>query len=159
MSIPKPRSIISMDVGKKRIGLAGCDSLGITVTSLPALRRRNYDQDLDLIRLYCKDRKVEGIIVGIPLDENGFHTKQANFCKMYGQKIAKSLNLPIAFVNEHSSTWAAAEKHNLHNDRSGKLDSAAAALLLEQWLMEGPELKPVNTASHSARQVNGDARS
>ena len=31
----------------------------------------------------------------------------------------------------------------LIGDRSGRLDSAAAAVLLEQWLQEGPELKPV----------------
>jgi putative Holliday junction resolvase len=42
-------------------------------------------------------------------------------------------------VDEHASSWAAGERFGLHGDRSGRLDSAAAALLLEQWLREGPE--------------------
>jgi putative Holliday junction resolvase len=50
-------------------------------------------------------------------------------------------------VNEHSSSWAAAETHGLHGDRSGALDSAAAALLLEQWLQEGPDPLPVAAAT------------
>ena len=67
--------------------------------------------------------------------------------------MAIKLGLPLAWVNEHSSTWSAAMKFNLKKDRSGNLDSAAAALLLEQWLKEGPELKPVNWASPSFSNV------
>ena len=62
--------------------------------------------------------------------------------------MAIKLDLPLAWVNEHSSTWEAKNRFNIENDRTGKLDSAAAALLLEQWLREGPELdfsyKPLN---------------
>ena len=73
----------------------------------------------------------------------GSPTPQAEHCHRYGLRLASALNLPLAWVNEQCSTWAAAERHGLHGDRSGRLDSAAAALLLEQWLQEGPELKPV----------------
>jgi len=40
----------------------------------------------------------------------------------------------------------------LQGDRSGRLDSAAAALLLDQWLREGPPAVPVPpaTISHGA---------
>mgnify|MGYP005742557281 FL=1 len=82
-------------------------------------------------------------MVGLPLDSEGSPTPQAEHCHRYGLRLASALNLPLAWVNEQCSTWAAAERHGLHGDRSGRLDSAAAALLLEQWLQEGPELKPV----------------
>jgi len=91
---PAPRSVLALDVGRKRIGLAGCDPLGLTVTPLPA-------------------------------------------------------ELPLALVNEYASSWSAAERHGLHGDRSGALDSAAAALLLEQWLQEGPEPAPVHAQAPS----------
>ena len=42
----------------------------------------------------------------------------------------------------------------LQNDRSGQLDSAAAVLLLDQWLKEGPELKPVNMPAYPIGQVD-----
>jgi len=56
--------------------------------------------------------------------------------------------LPVAWVNEHSSSWAAAEQHGLHGDRTGRLDSAAAALLLQQWLQDGPEPVPATGPNH-----------
>jgi putative Holliday junction resolvase len=73
--------------------------------------------------------------------------------------LARALRLPLAWVNEHSSSWEAGERHGLHGDRSGALDSAAAALLLEQWLREGPEPQPLafeapSSGQHSQCQSN-----
>ncbi len=143
MPKPKPQSILCIDVGKKRIGLAGCDPLGITISRLPAIHRKSFEEDLIRFKSHCQTREVKGLVVGLPLNKEGFPTKQAKYCERYGKKIARTLNLPIAWVNEHSSSWVAGEINGLHNDRTGQLDSAAAALLLEQWLREGPELKPV----------------
>lgn len=140
MIFPQPQSVLSLDIGNKRIGLAGCDPLGITVTQLDAIMRTNFKQDIFKLKSLCIKRDVKGLIIGLPLDELGNETLQSTKSKIYGLKIAKSLYLPLAWVNEHSSTWEAKERFNLENDRTGKLDSAAAALLLEQWLREGPEL-------------------
>ena len=147
MNKPKPESVLSMDVGHKRIGLARCDPLGITISRLPPIHRKDYEQDLKAISRLCLIRKVKGLVIGLPLNENGLLTKQAKYSQDYGNKVAISLSLPIAFVNEHSSSWFAADKYNLVNDRSGRLDCAVAGLLLEQWLREGPMLKPVQMPS------------
>ena len=154
MAKPKPISVLSIDVGRKRIGLAGCDPLGITISNLPALHRKSFEEDLKIIKILCQRRNVEGLLIGIPLDEKGGATKQAKHCERYGKRLAQNLDLPIAWINEHSSSWTAAQKYKLHNDRSGQLDSAAAGLLLEQWLREGPELKPVHMPAYQMRQVN-----
>tara|TARA_B100000029_G_scaffold453801_1_gene479887 strand:+ start:664 stop:1128 length:465 start_codon:yes stop_codon:yes gene_type:complete len=154
MSKPKPKSILSFDLGHKRIGLAGCDALGLTITRLPAIHRKTFQEDLMKIKFLCQQRKVEGLIFGIPLDQKGHLTKQAQYCTRYGKNLAKSLDLPMAWVNEHSTSWEAQELYKLPKDRSGKLDSAAAGLLLEQWLREGPELKPVHMPAYPIRHVH-----
>ncbi len=141
MSSPKPTSILSIDYGHKRIGLAGCDPLGITITRLNAIHRISFQKDLEVIKSLCFEREVKGLVVGLPLDKYGQSTLQSKHSINYGKKIAKELDLPLAWVNEHSSSWEAEHKHNLQNDRTGKIDSAVAALLLEQWLREGPELQ------------------
>jgi len=156
---PQAKSMLSLDVGKRRIGLAGCDALGITVKPLPALKRSRFDLDLLTLKGHCLRRRVEGLVVGLPLDEAGSLTEQARHCERYGIRLARALQLPLAWVNEHSSTWTAADRHNLHGDRSGQLDSAAAALLLEQWLREGPELKPVYLEAPVISQGAGDGGS
>ncbi len=143
MTVPIPTSILCLDLGKKRIGLAGCDPLGISITTLPAIHRKTFQQDLEIIKTHCLNRNVRGLVIGLPLYENGSMTKQGVVFQTYGKKIAKLLDLPLAWVNEHSSSWEAGQKYNLQNDRSGKLDSTVAALLLEQWLKEGPPLQPI----------------
>ncbi|WP_254993899.1 Holliday junction resolvase RuvX [Cyanobium sp. Aljojuca 7D2] len=154
---PQPRSTLALDVGRRRIGLAGCDPLGLTVTPLPALARGRFATDLEHLRALVSQRRVSALVVGLPLDEAGQPTAQAQHCQRYGDQLARALQLPLAWVNEHTSSWAAAERHGLHGDRSGALDSAAAALLLEQWLQEGPE--PVQAATIGGGEMAGVAPS
>ena len=144
MGVPRPRSALALDVGHRRIGLAGCDPLGITVTPLPALARGPLPQDLEALLPLVARRRVELLVVGLPLDAAQRPTRQAEHCRRYGQRIQDALRqaghpLALAWVDEHSSSWDAADRFNLHGDRTGRLDSLAAALLLEQWLRDGPE--------------------
>ncbi|MEN9496142.1 MAG: Holliday junction resolvase RuvX [Synechococcaceae bacterium WB4_1_0192] len=139
--------MLALDVGRRRIGLAGCDPLGLTVTPLPALQRGRFPADLELLKELVQRRGVRALVVGLPLDASQQPTEQAQHCRRYGERLARHLALPLAFVNEFASSWAAGERHGLHGDRSGALDSAAAGLLLEQWLAEGPEPAPVATAT------------
>jgi len=156
---PRARSALSLDVGRKRIGLAGCDALGLTVTPLNALNRGAFSNDLRQLEKLCAERRVQALVVGLPLDDEGNPTMQARHCQRYGVRLARALALPMALVNEHSSSWAAGERHRLHGDRSGRLDSAAAALLLEQWLADGPEAQPVQTAPENRGETDADAGS
>lgn len=147
MAAPAARSVLALDVGRRRVGLAGCDPLGLTVTPLPALQRGRFPADLELLTELVQRRGVRALVVGLPLDASQQLTEQAQHCRRYGERLSRCLGLPLAFVNEFASSWAAGERHGLHGDRSGALDSAAAALLLEQWLAEGPEPAPVATAT------------
>ena len=136
----RPCSVLSLDIGNKRIGIAGCDPLGISITHLPAIFRRTFDQDLQEFCKICNNRNVNGLVIGNPLDMYGKETNQSIRCKKYGIKLARCLKLPLVFINEHCSTVEAKEKFSLNNDKTGRIDSAAAAILLQQWLIEGPDL-------------------
>ena len=74
---PIPCSVLSLDIGKKRIGIAGCYPLGISITHLPAIFRNSFEQDLKEFSKICFDRKVEGLIIGNPLDMFGKETDQS----------------------------------------------------------------------------------
>ncbi len=71
---PKPKSILSLDVGSKRIGLAYCDPLCITSNILPAVKRFDNNNEIKIIRNYINELNLTGFIVGIPLDEGGLMT-------------------------------------------------------------------------------------
>ncbi len=147
MPLQPPCSALALDVGRRRVGLAGCDPLGLTVTPLPALRRLGPQQDATAIAALACGRQAKLMVVGLPLDAGQRLTTQAHHSLRYGRQLARALAaqglpLPVVWVNEHGTTWAAADRFGLQGDRSGRLDSAAAALLLEQWLREGSALEP-----------------
>ena len=147
-SKPKPRSILSLDVGIKRIGLAYCDPLCITSNILPALNRVKNNQEIKIIRNHIDQLNLTGFIVGLPLDENGKVTSQSLDCKEYGELLYYQLNLPFSFVNEHSSTWESTNRFGIKKDKSGLIDSFSAKIILEQWIQEGPELKELVGKEH-----------
>ena len=138
---PKSKSILSLDVGTKRIGLAYCDSLFITVNILPAVNREKNNSELKAIKSHIKKLHLTGFIVGLPLDDEGKMTTQAFDCKTYGEFLFNELKLPFSFVNEHSSTWESTNRFGIKKDKSGLIDSLSAKIILEQWIQEGPELK------------------
>ena len=140
-STPQKRSVLSLDVGLKRIGLAYCDSLHITVSILPAVKRNKDFSELEIFKEYIKKFNIKGLIVGLPLNDKGELTNQAKDCLHYGKAIVNKLNLPFNFVNEHSSTWESINRFGLKKDKSGLVDSFSAKIILEQWILEGPELK------------------
>ncbi len=152
LDIPLPCSALALDVGHRRIGLAGCDPLGITVTPLAPLLRQDFDVDVQTIAALVRQRRVQVLVVGLPLDAAQRFTQQARHCRRYGLRLVQTLaehglELPLAWVNEHASTRMAAERYGLHGDRTGRLDSASATLLLEQWLREGPMPQPLATTT------------
>ena len=49
MTKPKPKSVLSVDVGRRRIGLAGCDPLGISISRLPAIFRKSFEEDIEIL--------------------------------------------------------------------------------------------------------------
>ncbi len=138
---PIPKSVLSFDIGKKRIGLAYCDSLFITVSLLPAVRRSIELKEIETFKKYIVNLNITGIIIGLPLDENGNMTTQAKDCLEYGELINKTLKLPFNYVNEHSSTWECINTYGIKKDKSGLIDSYSSKIILEKWIKEGPELK------------------
>ncbi len=145
---PKSKSILSLDVGTKRIGLAYCDSLCITVNILPAVKREQNKHELKTIKKHINKLNLTGFIVGLPLDDRGKMTSQAFDCETYGEYLFNELKLPFSFVNEHSSTWESTNRFGIKKDKSGLLDSLSAKVILEQWIQEGPELKELVGNKH-----------
>ena len=145
---PKSKSILSLDVGTKRIGLAYCDSLCITVNILPAVKREQNNHELKTIKKHINKLNLTGFIVGLPLDDRGKMTSQAFDCETYGEYLFNELKLPFSFVNEHSSTWESTNRFGIKKDKSGLIDSLSAKVILEQWIQEGPELKELVGNKH-----------
>ena len=87
---PKARSVLALDVGRRRIGLAGCDPLGLSVTPLPALHRGRFHQDLEQLKPLLEQRRCVALVVGLPLDRDGAFTPKPSIAGATGNGSAKA---------------------------------------------------------------------
>jgi putative holliday junction resolvase len=131
-------SALGLDVGRKRIGVAGCDGTGLIATGLMTLERRSFQADVEALRSLVQQRQVQVLVVGLPYSMNGEIGTQAKQVQRFADRLGKALQLPIEYVDERLTSFQA-EQLLLAENRSpsrnkGLIDRKAAAIILQQWL-------------------------
>jgi len=131
-------SVLGLDLGRKRIGVAGCDRLGQFATGLTTIQRRTFASDIEQLRQLCQQRQVERLVVGLPYTLNGELGSQARQVQHLAERIGKALNLPVEYMDERLTSFQAEEllRQRGRSPRRDKalVDQIAAALILQQWL-------------------------
>ncbi|MEL7035924.1 MAG: Holliday junction resolvase RuvX [Cyanobacteria bacterium J06592_8] len=137
-SSPQFVSALGLDVGQKRIGVAGCDGLGLFATGLMTLKRSAFEQDVAEFQKLVEERRVQVLVVGLPYSMNGNLGFQARKVQKYATRLAKALDLPIEYIDERLTSFQAEQmmrEANISPSRNKSLiDRKAAALILQQWL-------------------------
>jgi putative Holliday junction resolvase len=131
---------LGLDVGRKRIGVAGCDRTGLIATGITTIERQSFEQDVAQLRQLIQEREVQVLVVGLPYSMDGSLGFQARQVQKFATRIAKALNLPVEYVDERLTSFQA-EQMLIAENRSpsrhkGLIDRKAASLILQQWLDE-----------------------
>ena len=131
-------SALGLDVGKKRLGVAGCDGTGLIATGLTTIYRTSFTEDIKQLQSIIEERKVEILVIGMPYSLDGTVGFQARQVQKFANKIAKILQLPVEYVDERlTSVEAEAQLKNnkqFSTRDKGAVDRRAAAIILQQWL-------------------------
>ncbi len=139
---PQFISALGLDIGRKRIGVAGCDGTGLIATGLTTVLRASFEQDVAQFRELIEQRRVQVLVVGLPYSMNGTLGFQAKQVQRYATRLAKTLKLPIEYVDERLTSFQAEQMMkdaNISPSRNKALiDRKAAAIILQQWLDERP---------------------
>ncbi len=134
---PKGR-ILALDLGKKRIGLAVSDPLGVTAQGLPTLQRINIRTDLDALQQLIAEREVTAILMGHPLHMSGHEGRQAEYTQEFAAKLADRTKLEVIFWDERWTTVAAQrvlrESGVSIEKRARAVDQMSAVILLSSYL-------------------------
>jgi putative holliday junction resolvase len=135
--------VLSVDLGKRRIGLAISDAEGLAAQPLDALQRRTLAEDLKRISAIAKDRKARRILVGLPLHMDGRESPMSEECRRFAAKMADASGLPVDMHDERLTSVEAEEmlrargwslERLLKEKKKGTVDRLAAAVLLEDWM-------------------------
>ncbi len=137
-ALPAEGSLLALDLSRRRIGLAGTDAGRSLVRPLQTLERKGMAADLARLATVCRERRVAGLVIGLPLNMDGSEGPAARTMRGWARHLAAALRLPVFLQDERLTSEAvrqAVEEGRLAAPRSGAaLDHCAAAVILEDAL-------------------------
>ncbi|MGH8021793.1 MAG: Holliday junction resolvase RuvX [Opitutaceae bacterium] len=128
---------LGIDYGERRIGLSHGDDLGVAVP-LPAATEKTFAERLAHIVAEANGRRITDLVVGYPYNMDGSAGFKAREVDAFIERLSQELPLPIHRIDERLSSRAATDHLPKRRDdelrRSGKIDSMAACLILQDFL-------------------------
>lgn len=134
----KPGRILALDLGKKRIGLAMSDELGITAQGLKTLERTGRRDDIEVLRKMTVEFGITMILVGDPLHMSGDASRQGEYTREFTRELEYKTGLPVRFRDER---WTSKEAERTlrgsgvaQGQRKAAIDRLSAVILLQSYL-------------------------
>ncbi len=130
--------VLALDVGKKRIGLAVSDELGMTAQGLETFQRTRVREDIAGLERIAKQWNARTLLVGKPLHMSGDESRQSEYTREFAQRLAQALALPVVYWDERLTSKEAGRLlreggASLEQSRQS-VDRMSAVLILESYL-------------------------
>ena len=102
--------------------------------------------DVDAIAAMLRDRDVNVIVVGLPLNMDGSEGPAARGARKFAERLAEGLGITVKMFDERLTSFEARERLADMPARKGArktgLDALAAVVILEGWMQAHPEKIP-----------------
>jgi putative Holliday junction resolvase len=146
------QSILAVDYGRARIGLALADTETRMPQPLSTMERINRNEDMRRLRELVRGHGVKQIVVGLPLRLDGTRGEMAEEVERFAQRVRKQIGVPVELVDERLTSW---EAERLMEEIQGRfirdeklagskkpknvqakmtVDAVAAAVILKEYL-------------------------
>ena len=140
----KPR-IIALDYGKRRIGAAVTDALGITAQPLPTMIVKDTEDAIKQVGQLVSKYDSVHIVLGLPLGLSGEVGTAGKEVKEFGSLLCKRLRVRVEYYDERLTSKQAervirdlGEKPSRNKK---KVDSLSAVFILQDFLELNSTLK------------------
>jgi len=146
------QSVLAVDYGRARIGLAVADSETGLPQPLSTMERVNRNEDMRRLRELVREHGVKRVVVGLPLRLDGTRGEMAEEVERFAQRVRKQVGVPVEMLDERLTSWEAERlmeeiqgrfirNEKLTGGRKSKgmqakmtVDSVAAAVILKEYL-------------------------
>jgi putative holliday junction resolvase len=132
-------TILALDVGDKRIGVAQANTVARLASPLMTLTRG--DDIIEQLKYLIAEQGAEVLVVGLPRGMQSQSTQQTQATEAFVKVLKAQLTVPI-FVQDEAVTSEQAEAElKAHGTSYSKadIDALAATYILEDWLREHHE--------------------
>lgn len=133
--------VLALDLGRKRIGLAISDELGITAQGLDTLVRAGRRDDIETLRKLVVQKGVTSILMGEPLHMSGEAGTQSTYTHEFASELERKTGISVQFRDERLTSWEAEGMLSgtkiARGDRKAAIDQLSAVILLQGYLDSG----------------------
>lgn len=136
--------IVGLDIGERRIGIAVSDATRTLARPVGALVRMGSDEDAvrmvaaEVARLAAEEDGVESLVIGLPRRLDGTPNDMTARVQAFADRLRAASGLPVVLQDERLSSREAesrlAAQEKDWRARKAKLDAAAAAVILQDYL-------------------------
>ena len=131
------KSIISLDVGNRRIGVALANTTARLASPFTTIDRSTGDvwQALDKL---IKDNNIDEVVIGLPRNMSGEDTEQTSIVKQFAEEFNQHFKLDTYFQDEAVTSVMAEEelKNRGVNYSKADIDALSATYILSDYLGE-----------------------
>lgn len=129
------RVLAGLDLGDKTIGVAVSDRGLSFAHPRPVIVRKKFSQDAATLLALLEKENAGAVVIGLPVNMDGSEGPSAQRSRAFVRNFKPLSALPFVLWDERLST-VAAERTLIEMDfsrkkRAGKIDSAAAAFILQ----------------------------
>jgi putative Holliday junction resolvase len=132
--------ILALDLGEVRIGAALSDESETLATGLATLRSVGPRKDAQAVASLVREHGAGEVVLGMPYRLDGSVGPQGEKVAAFAERLRRSLKVPVVLRDERLTSVAADERLAAagvrRRDRRDRIDRAAAALLLQEYLDE-----------------------
>lgn len=130
---------MGIDYGKKRVGLAISDPLGIIAGPVGFIPRREGKRaPVAKVIERAKELEARGFVIGLPLDGDGNESEWTAEVRSFGAELGKRTGMRVIYIDERFSTATALRAIRAMDEstrgRKGDVDALAATVLLQNAL-------------------------
>ena len=136
--------IIGLDIGQRRIGVAISDATATLARPVAVLARAGSDADAvrlvadEIARLAAEEDGVTSVVVGLPKRLDGTANEMTPRVEAFAEQLRAASGLPVLLQDERLSSREAESRLAIREKdwraRKKKLDAAAAAIILQDYL-------------------------
>ena len=134
-TITKNTRLLGLDLGKKRIGVAICDSNKKIATPYTTLIKDNLKNFLNELKKIISENDIQGLVIGNPINMDGTFGASAHSVKDTVNLLSKNITLPITLWDERLSSTGAYKLSSQLDIKAVKkiktIDQNAAAFILQ----------------------------
>lgn len=130
--------ILGLDYGRRRIGVAVSDPLGLTAQPLATWTGLRWDEVVEKIFTLVEEMGVERVILGFPMTLKGESGRMAREVRQFAARLERRISIPITLWDERlTSTQSKRIIHAMAGKPSRekeRVDLIASVLLLQNYL-------------------------